>query len=171
MVYHARECDPRRCTALKLHRAGKIQLVPKLSALPRGAILLDPLAKRALSRADGGQAEKKGLVALDCSWKRVKQISRLRHGLVPRSLPYLVAANPTHYGKPTVLSTAEALAAALHILGKRELAREVLEPFKWGRVFLRLNHEPLEAYARAADSSEVVKLQQRFMPRTENSAV
>ena len=132
--------------------------------LPSGAILLDPFAERALSREDAEVAIQHGVVALDCSWKQVKQISRLRARMIPRALPYLVAANPTHYGRPTTLSTAEALAAALFILGDETRAKEILDKFKWGATFLKLNHEPLEAYASAKDSMEVVALQRQFMP-------
>jgi pre-rRNA-processing protein TSR3 len=85
--------------------------------------------------------------------------------MVPRSLPYLVAANPTHYGRPTILSTAEALSAALFILGERDRAKELLALFKWGPTFLELNRELLEVYARARDSAEVISLQREFIPR------
>jgi pre-rRNA-processing protein TSR3 len=164
IVYNARECDPKRCTAMRLHRADKIQMVYKLSDLPSGAILLDPLAQKALSKADVAIAMERGIVALDCSWKQIRQIDRLRRKMVPRSLPYLVAANPTYYGRPTILSTAEALSAALFILGDPARAEEILSIFKWGPTFLELNREPLEAYARAADSKEVVGIQRQFMP-------
>lgn len=164
VVYNARECDPKKCTAMRLHRIGKIRMVFRPQELPGGAILLDPFAERALSREDAETAGKHGLVALDCSWKQIEQISRLRARMVPRALPYLVAANPTHYGRPTTLSTAEALAAALFILGERSRAKEVLNIFKWSHAFLELNREPLEAYANAKDSAEVVALQRQFMP-------
>jgi len=164
VVYNARECDPKRCTAMRLHRVGKIQMVYKLSDLPAGAILLDPLAQQALSKADITIARERGIVALDCSWKQIEQITRFRRRMVPRSLPYLVAANPTYYGRPTILSTVEALSAALFILGDQERAEEILKIFKWGPTFLELNREPLEAYASAADSKEVVAVQQQFMP-------
>jgi len=133
--------------------------------LPQNAILLDPFAERALSGEDAEIASKHGLVALDCSWKQIEQISRIRARMVPRALPYLVATNPTYYGRPTTLSTAEALAAALIILGDKTRAEEILNKFKWGPTFLELNHEPLEAYARAKDSTEIVILQRQFMPQ------
>ena len=165
VVYNARECDPKKCTAMRLHRFGKIKMVFKPQELPKSAILLDPFAERALSREDAEVARKHGLVALDCSWKQIEQISRIRVRMVPRALPYLVATNPTHYGRPTTLSTAEALAAALVIIGDKTRAKEILNKFKWGPTFLELNREPLEAYAHAKDSTEIVILQRQFMPQ------
>lgn len=163
IVYNARECDPKKCTAIRLHRLGKIQMVFKLRDLPSGSILLDPFAEKALSREDAEIAEKHGLAALDCSWKKIKQASRFGKMLRPRSLPYLIAANPTHYGRPTILSTAEALAAAIFIMGNEEAAKDILGHFKWGPVFLELNREPLETYANATNSAEVVAAQELFI--------
>lgn len=163
VIYNARECDPKKCTAARLHRAGKIKMVHNLRELPIGAILLDPFAEKAMSKADAETAKTHGLAALDCSWKQIREISSLRRKMEPRALPYLVAANPTYYGRPTTLSTAEALAAALFILGEKDSARDVLSIFKWGQVFFDLNREPLETYAGAKDSSEVVVFQRQFM--------
>jgi pre-rRNA-processing protein TSR3 len=139
-------------------------MVYKLAELPVGAILLDPLAERALSKADADVARERGIVALDCSWKKIEQIVNIRRKMMPRSLPYLVAANPTYYGRPTILSTVEALSAALFILGEPVRAEEIIRIFKWGPTFLELNREPLEAYASAADSNEIVSIQEQFMP-------
>jgi len=163
VVYNARECDPKRCTAIRLHKFGKVEMTFELRELPGGAILLDPRASRALSRGDARRAERRGLVALDCSWKRLGKMHKLRK-MVPRALPYLVAANPTHYGRPTTLSTAEALSAALFILGHPQEAEEILKPFKWGPTFLELNRAYLEEYSRAESSSEVIELQKKFVP-------
>jgi pre-rRNA-processing protein TSR3 len=164
IVYNARECDPKRCTAVRLHRAGKIEMTYKLEELPSKAILLDPFAQKAISRADATIAEKRGLTALDVSWNKIRKIESVRRKMESRSLPYLVASNPTHYGRPTTLSTAEALAAALFILGNRERAKEILAGFKWGPTFFELNREPLETYAAAKDSTEVVEAQRQFIP-------
>jgi pre-rRNA-processing protein TSR3 len=164
VVYNARECDPKRCTAVRLHRAGKIEIVYNLRELPSGAVLLDPFAEKALSKADAETAKKYGLVALDCSWKQIREISNLRRRMESRALPYLVAANPTYYGRPTTLSTAEAIASALSIFGEMASAKDILNLFNWGHVFLDLNLEPLEAYANAKDSGEVVNIQHQFMP-------
>ncbi len=166
-VYNARECDPSKCTALRLRRLGRVDMVFRQGDIPHGAILLDPFAEKALSREDAPTVERRGLVALDCSWKKIEQISGIKRRLEPRSLPYLIAANPTHYGRPTILSTVEALAAALFIMGDRDGAKKILGDFKWGEVFLELNREPLEAYAQAANSSKVVAAQELFMPKEE----
>ncbi len=164
-VYDARECDPKRCTAIRLQRAGKVKMVYRFRDLPAGAILLDPLAEKALSKEDADTARARGLAALDCSWKRIEQIIHARKRMLPRSLPYLVAANPTYYGRPTILSTVEALAAALFILGEPEQANDLLKIFKWGQTFLELNRELLEKYACARDSSEIIALQREIMSR------
>jgi pre-rRNA-processing protein TSR3 len=74
-----------------------------------------------------------------------------------------VAANPVNYGKPFKLSTVEALAAGLVILGEQPLAELILSKFNWGHVFLELNREPLAEYAAARDSTEVVRIQAAYL--------
>ena len=163
-VYHTGECDPKKCTGLRLKRMDKLELIRKTRNIPKRSLLLDPLASKALSPKDRDIAEKNGITALDCSWKNIEQIRTLDLKVKPRSLPYLVAANPTYYGHPTKLSTVEALSAALYILGEKEKAENLLQGFKWGHSFLDLNEEPLKAYSEAADSEEVVKSQEEFIP-------
>jgi len=163
-VYRAGDCDPRRCTASRLLRRGLARPVPRPWAFPGGAVVLLPGAPQALSPADRRGAERRGLVALDCSWERLEDVRRRlgRRG-VARTLPYLVAANPVNFGRPWQLSTVEALAAALAIFGEAGQARAVLEPFAWGPNFLALNAEPLAAYTAAADSTGVLAAQEAFM--------
>ena len=80
-----------------------------------------------------------------------------------RTLPFLVASNPTNYGKPCKLSTAEAIAATFYIVGLKDNAVEIMSQFKWGPHFLKLNNELLEAYSSAKTSAEVVKIQNEFI--------
>lgn len=82
----------------------------------------------------------------------------------PRGLPYLIAANPVNYGRVGKLSSAEAAASALYILGFVEEAKRILNLFKWGPHFLKLNSEPLQDYQSAANSGEVVQKQLQYMP-------
>jgi pre-rRNA-processing protein TSR3 len=75
----------------------------------------------------------------------------------------LVAANPVNFGKPTKLSTVEALAAALYIAGFNEQAIELLSKFKWGPQFIILNNDLLLGYARAKNSTDIINTQREFM--------
>jgi len=161
-IYHMRQDDLRKCTAMKLKRLGLAHVFFSIREAPRGAIVLDPMAERALSRADRPVMLRKGLLAVDCSWARIESFPRGLRG-PRRCLPYLVAANPVNFGVPTKLSTAEALAAALYIAGFREQAEEVMSVFKWGPVFLEMNRGLLEAYSRAEDSSGVLRAQEEFL--------
>ena len=85
-----------------------------------------------------------------------------RTRLQPRMLPLLLAANPVNWGKPGKLTTAEALASILFLIGRREQAEQTLGSFRWGQRFFELNREPLEAYAGATTSGELVALQFEF---------
>jgi len=161
LAYHAGQCDPKRCTARRLERLGLMTFVPRPSALPKGALLLTPEADRALSRADVPRAERRGLAVVDVSWKR-GEFPKVPQA-TPRALPYLLAANPVNYGKPFVLSSVEALAAALVIFGHEDEARTILAKFVWGGQFLALNREPLDAYMSAKDSTGVVAAQAEFI--------
>ena len=140
-----------------------VRVVHRIRGLPRGAVILDPLSDRAFSPADRGRLERRGLAAIDCSWIHADKVFRLSVHGASRCLPYLIAANPVNYGVPTKLSTVEALAAALYIVGLKEKAERLLSIFKWGPHFIVLNQELLESYADAKDSSEVVELQKNFM--------
>ena len=163
-VYHAEQCDPKKCTTVKLKKQSMIKVVPKLNMLPRGAIVLDPFSKKSVSPEDREIVEENGIVGLDCSWNRIQKSNVMFKGKkYHRSLPFLVAANPINYGKPCKLTTAEAIAATFYIVGLKDNAVEIMSQFKWGPHFLKLNHELLEAYSRAKTSSEVVKIQNEFI--------
>ena len=111
------------------------------------------------------------MVALDCSWKRLTEsISQIRKSsprLEGRTLPLVLAANPVSWGKPGRLSTVEALAVCLMLLGKNDQASRILKPFSWGEQFLILNAEPLKAYKDAESREEIVDLQWEFFDKPE----
>ena len=162
-IYHMKQCDPRKCTGLKLRRFGLAKLVYRIQSLPSRAVILDPYSEKAFSPADRKIIERHGLVAVDCSWAHIGEVLNLRKQKISRCLPYLITANPVNYGQVGKLSTAEAFAAALYIIGKREQAERLLSIFKWGSTFITLNKEPLDLYRKAKDSTEVVSIQKQFM--------
>jgi len=162
VIYHLGQDDSKKCTGRRLAKFSLAQEVHTARFVPSNAILLDPRARKALSRED---RHRRVIAAIDCSWKKAEDVfAALRTKTARRSLPYLVAANPVNYGKPAKLTTAEALAAALYILDDPEEARILMDKFKWGPHFLILNHEPLEAYRTADSSQQVVARMKDFFP-------
>jgi pre-rRNA-processing protein TSR3 len=158
--------DPEKCSARKLARFDLVTLHRSTRTVPPG-IVLNPFADHALAPADSaarqtGDGTADRLVALDCSWETAEREAFDLDG-VHRSLPFLVAANPINYGTAFQLSTVEALAGALVILGEREEAEELLSKFTWGHTFLELNEEPLGRYADCGDSSEVLAVQDDYL--------
>jgi pre-rRNA-processing protein TSR3 len=160
-AFDARECDPKKCTSRKLARFRLLRLLPSTKSIPSGSILLTPETDKAFSMEDKKKALTRGIVVLDVSWRAA--IFPKIPGITERALPFLVAANPVNYGKPFKLSSVEALAAALYILGEKEQAEHILSKFSWGVQFSKLNKEPLEDYAKAKTSKEVVEAQKQFI--------
>jgi pre-rRNA-processing protein TSR3 len=159
VAYRDNSCDPRKCTVKKLEKAGFIRIVKKISQIPRNTLLLDPTAEQALSPAD---KTVKSITVLDCSWE-VLNTGAVRTWRIRRALPFLVAANPVNFGKPCMLSSVEALAGALFIIGEEQQSRDILAKVSWGIRFLEVNAEPLSLYSKAKDSTEVVKFQSLFL--------
>jgi len=151
IVLRLRQDDPKKATGSKLLRLG----LADRYKLSRGSslIVLNPFARRFISPVD--REGIRGIIAVDASWRKIESV-RWPHGR-QRRLPFLVAANPINYGVPERLSTVEALAAGLYILGYKEQALELLDPFKWGPEFIHLNYERLEAYSREENSEEDVR--------------
>jgi pre-rRNA-processing protein TSR3 len=159
LAYRDNSCDPRKCTIKRLEKSGMVTILASMSRIPRNTLLLDPGAEQALSPADNPA---RSVTVLDCSWD-VLDTSLLQGIRRHRALPYLVAANPVNFGRPFRLTSVEAIAAALFILGEYEQASAVLSRFSWGIRFLELNEEPLSRYAAAANSTEVVAIQSDYL--------
>jgi len=152
----------RACTGRRLIRQGLAQKVRRLPSGP--ALVLDPYAPAPLCHADLAEAVTSGIVAVDCSWNRLSA-ERGRHPTaVPtgapsgaRRLPMLVAANPQHFGRVGELNTAEALAAALVLVGRPTQADRLLAGFAGGPTFLEINRTRLARYARARTPAELLR--------------
>jgi pre-rRNA-processing protein TSR3 len=169
IIYHAKQCDPKRCTGLKLKRHGLARIVNKTRFLPKRAIVLNPFSEIAFSPADRKRVEDFGLVALDCSWEHAEKVLLKQVKGTSRCLPILIAGNPVNFGKATKLTTAEALAAALYIAGFKQEATELLSIFTWGHTFLELNLTRLENYAVAQDSADIIRIQSSIIGNVDGS--
>ena len=150
------ECDPAKCSGRRLLKMKMVKETKK----PKG-IVLDPYSPYVLYPEDRKIALK-GITVLDGSWKGLR--ADFFKGTTRRALPYLVAANSVNFGKPTLLSTAEAFAAACYILREKEQAKKLLSFFSWGHTFLEMNKELLEAYA-SSTKEEILRLQKELLAR------
>jgi pre-rRNA-processing protein TSR3 len=162
-VYDEGQCDPKKCTARKMLKFRLAIELRSLKGIPHGALVLNPCAQKAISREDADTAIAHGVVVMDLSWKNIEDFPKMRVDVAQRALPLLFAANPVNWGKPQRLTSAEAVAAALYIMGFEDDARHLLEKFQWGEQFLLLNREPLERYALAQTSAEVVAVQEDYL--------
>jgi pre-rRNA-processing protein TSR3 len=140
---HFRECDPKKCSALKLSRLGNLRIIKAIQGRLSNAIVLNPLSSVELTSQDRKIIKRFGLIVLDCSWNKIIKLQehRLENG---RTLPPLISANPVNYGKWEKLNSAEAIAAALYITGFKEQARNVLSKFRWSEEFWKINKKLLE---------------------------
>ena len=168
-VIHLDQDDPKKCSARRISQKGFATLHKNTRSAPKRGYLLDPSSGILIGPDDKDLIYRGGaLVALDCSWKRLEESlnSISRHTrLEGRTLPVLLAANPVSWGKPGRLSTAEALASTLFILGREEQARNVLSCLPYGDTFFELNKHPLEAYSEAKSNKELAETQWEFFDR------
>jgi pre-rRNA-processing protein TSR3 len=158
------EDDPKKCSSAKLCRLGLVIPLHNTRHISRSAVVLNPSISEVLSQKDR-ESLRSGLVIIDCSWKHAEDTFTHRFRGLNRRLPLLLASNPINYSKIGVLSSAEALAAALHITGYEEHARRVLSVFKWGETFWTLNHEPLEEYRAAETPEDMLRIEEEYFGR------
>mgnify|MGYP001051707435 CR=1 FL=1 len=76
--------------------------------------------------------------------------------------PFFLPVNPINYGHLSILSSAEALAAALYIAGFKEQAERLLDVFKWGPNFFTLNKDALEDYSSAHDQKQILEVEDAY---------
>jgi rRNA small subunit aminocarboxypropyltransferase len=161
-VLQLRQDDPKKCTAAKLVKFRLARPLYRVKQVPEKSLTLNPFAPTCLLNQDRVRALNYGLVAVDCSWEKVQATFAARLPGRNVKLPTLLASNPVNYAKPSKLSSLEALAASLHIMGFREKANQLLSIFKWGPHFLTLNAQPLEAYASAPNEQQLMKAESEF---------
>jgi len=163
-VIDYKQDDPGKCTAKKMVRLELAKEVSRKFHASSQTLVLNPYAQIVVSPEDKGT---KGVVVVDCSWNLARDVFFRKLGGKHRRLPALLAGNPTNYAKLWTLSSVEAVAATLFILGEEDDAKKCLDIYKWGETFETLNKEPLEAYRAAASASEVLRLETQFFPQLE----
>ncbi len=160
-----RQDDPNKCTASRLV---KFKMAKEVRRIPTTFLVLNPFAEKMIVPNDVNKF--RGICAIDCSWKlATRVINTSKKFLNNRKLPALLAGNPTNYAKLGMLSTVEAISAALYILNYKEMSREILDKFKWGHTFLDLNSEILEEYSNAQGQGEIVTIEKDYFPHIFNS--
>ncbi|ENN96662.1 hypothetical protein J422_01181 [Methanocaldococcus villosus KIN24-T80] len=164
-IYHANQCNPKKCTSLKMAKLGKAIIIKNPYKIPKNSLILNPFAEKAISSEDRDIIEKFGITAFDCSWKEAESIFKKFRFKNERALPFLIAANPINYGKPFMLSTLEAFIASLYIVNLKNEAYELTKCFKWAETFININYELLERYSKAKNSKEIVEIQKEYMVR------
>ncbi|KAF8630520.1 hypothetical protein AX15_002866 [Amanita polypyramis BW_CC] len=155
-------CDPRRCSGKKLAR---LKLIKELRVGTRfRGIVVSPKATQVISPADRDLVLKGGLAVVECSWARLDDVPFSKIASPhERLLPYLLATNPTNYGKPWKLNCVEALAAAFYITGFDAYAERLLSAFGWAESFYEVNRPYLERYRKCNNSAEVSGAQEKIL--------
>ncbi|MDA4133333.1 MAG: DUF367 family protein [Thaumarchaeota archaeon] len=157
--------DPAKCTAAKMVKMGLATEVNKKWHASNTTVVLNPYSGQLLTPLDGeGRAGVKSLLAIDCSWNLAQEVFFRKIGGRHRRLPALLAGNPTNYSKLGILSSVEAVAGAMFILGEEKEANEYLSLYKWGPTFATLNHDPLQDYAKADSEEEMVEIERSYFP-------
>jgi len=156
-----REDDPAKNTTLKMIRAG-LALRASRYTLRLPLLILNPYSSEYIGPWHRNIAEKYGLLVVDASWRRLDP-SKFR-GLrgVHVKLPPLIPGNPINYGKTCILSSIEAVAASLFILGFKNEYEKLLGLYKWMRTFNDLNIKLLESYSKTRTPGELVEIIKTF---------
>lgn len=131
-------------------------------------VVVSPKARKIISKEDKALLEQYGAAVVEASWKRIDEVPFGRiGGKCERLLPYLVAANPTNYGKPWRLNCVEALAACFFICGHPEWAESILSTFSYGEAFLEINSALLKRYMTCENEEEVKKAEEIWLEKIE----
>jgi pre-rRNA-processing protein TSR3 len=160
LVFMLRQDDPSKCTAAKL---AKFHLAKEVKFIRKDSLVLNPFSRTPVTKKDVRAAD--SVCAIDCSWERADEVLKSRRLVlrgIGRRLPAMLAANPTNYAKLGKLSSAEALAGALYIMGEKKLACDLMDKFKWGHTFLELNANLLEDYSKVETEWQIEQLEKQY---------
>ena len=145
--------DPRKCSAAKLVKFGLARPVTRTASR---TLILNPFSKKTLLKSDRKLVH--SITGIDCSWNLAVPAFKKPFTGVSRKLPPLLAGNPINYSKLNKLTTVEALAGAVYVLGEPDLTHTLLKKFKWGHTFFALNENLLQDYSKAKSESEILEI-------------
>ncbi|SCN63203.1 ribosome biogenesis protein TSR3, putative [Plasmodium chabaudi chabaudi] len=154
------ECQNKKCSCKKLYRFKKIKKV-QLNKKFKG-IVLTPFCDKYFSIDDKQIVEKNGLAVVDCSWKSIDLLKKVKY-TNQRKLPYIIAVNSINYGKPYKLSCLESLAFCLYICNYNKQYNDILSIYKWSINFTNVNMEVLEKYKLCLNHEDIKKAEQEFI--------
>jgi pre-rRNA-processing protein TSR3 len=159
-------CDAKRCSGKRLMRLGMMR---ELHVGQKFAgVVVSPKARKIVSKDDKDLLEQYGAAVVEASWNRIDEVPFGRiGGKCERLLPYLVAANPTNYGKPWRLNCVEALAACYYICGHPEWAESILSTFSYGPAFLDINSALLKRYMACENEVDIKKAEEVWLAKIE----
>ncbi|CAI6338898.1 unnamed protein product [Periconia digitata] len=159
-------CDAKRCSGKRLMRLG---LLRELHVGQKFAgIVVSPKGKKVVSRDDNDVLEQYGAAVVEASWNRIDEVPFGKiGGKCERLLPYLVAANPTNYGKPWRLNCVEAIAATYYICGHPDWAEDILASFSYGEAFLDINAALLKRYSNCENEEQIKKAEEKWLAKLE----
>ena len=149
--------DPKKCTAAKMV---KFKIANDVKTTKKNNLVLDPFSARTLLPKDKDLIN--SIIGNDCSWNLSNQKKKKKFTGIKRKLPPLLAGNPVNYSKLNKLTTAEAMAASLYIMGFKQDALKLLDKFKWGHTFYELNHNILEEYSKTESEDDVYAILQDY---------
>jgi len=152
-VLMLKQDDPRKCSAAKLVKFGLAKPVTRTASR---TLILNPFSKKTLLKSDKKFVN--SITGIDCSWNLITSAFKKPFTGISRKLPPLLAGNPVNYSKLNKLSTVEALAGAVYILGETDLTHNLLQKFKWGNTFFELNKNLLHDYSKAQSEAEILEI-------------
>eukprot|EP00435_Cladocopium_sp_Y103_P059826 s376_g21.t1 len=163
--------DPKMDSGVRLCRFGLAKSLRPQAGFQ--GIVLSTMTQIPVSAEDREVIETSGLAGVNCSWNRLNEIpwGKLPRKPQHRILPFLVAANSVNYGRPNKLNTAEAMAAALIIVGMRSEAQKLLDAFSWGEEFLRLNEDAFKVYSEAKNARDLRQAEAQLLEKWRSEAL
>lgn len=149
------------CTGMRLSKYGLMKDL-KINSRYQG-ILLTPTGKKIVSKEDYNIIKEKGICVIDCSWAKFNELHINLNKIETRLLPHMVAVNPVNYGKAYKLSCVEAVSATLFLAGLYKEAEFILDHFKWGRSFFKVNQEVFALYKECNNDKDLKKVETDFL--------